>query len=150
MTKDVTVTGGVTAVGEIAVYEGDGATPLTSIAFSNFTGLQASVREYWFMINNTGPLPVEVYWNISSSTLSPWIPTSSGYTYQEDSVDKYQIYLMEWPSANHWSPNDWTTPENVSFAVGEGRGMHIKCFYTGYPNTAELFTFTMSFYAQDA
>jgi len=38
MTRDVTITGGVSTVGSIEVYKDDGTTLLTSIDFPNFTG----------------------------------------------------------------------------------------------------------------
>ena len=67
MTKSVTITGGVSVVGAIEVYDEDGVTPLTDYDFSLFTGGTPESLQKYFFINNMGNQPVYVYWNISST-----------------------------------------------------------------------------------
>jgi hypothetical protein len=156
MTKHVTMTAGVSVVGEIEVYGDDGVTPFTGATIPNFTGGQPGFWITNFFINNTGNQPVNVYWNISSTSLimANWIAYSFGYNYSESATIKYTVAINlntttpETPDL--WSPNDYITPVALHLDVGEGRKVGMYLGYTGEPNTAELFSYTMSFYAQDS
>ncbi|UCE38705.1 MAG: hypothetical protein JSW00_05615, partial [Thermoplasmata archaeon] len=121
MTRDVDITGGVSVVGAIEVYDEDGTTLLTDITFENYTGGVESVRSQYFFINNTGNQPVYVYWNISSSSVS-WTPVEYGYLEQFDNAYVFQIYTSWSPDpTEYWSPNDYTTPEALYIAAGQGK-----------------------------
>lgn len=152
MSRSVDITGGVDTVGSIEVYDDDGVTVWTNYDFPNFTGGSASNYVKDFFINNTGNQPVYVYWNISSSSLS-WSSLESGYVYYESAVLKYSFDIMiAWPPAtpDYWSPNDYTTPESLYIPVGEGKPLRIVHQYTGNPTTAETYSLTITFYAEDA
>ncbi len=152
MTKDVTITGGVSVVGSIEVYDDDGTTVLTSYEFVNFTGGQPETAFKNFFINNTGNQPVYVYWNISSSSIS-WIANEFGYGGYEGPTLKYNYFIAtSWlpDPYDYWSPNDYTTPEALYLDVGEGMELQIVHQYTGNPSTAESYSLVMSFYAEDA
>ncbi len=158
MTKSVNITGGVSVVGAIEVYEDDGTTPLTSYDFPNFTGGQGLNQFMNFFINNTGNQPVYVYWNMSSAsstTSAYWTATSMGYSGWEGSpppINKYGFYIAtSWPSPYvYWASNEWTTPGVLYLDVGEGKELRIFHSYTGLVVTAELYSFTLNFYAEDA
>jgi hypothetical protein len=152
MTRNVDISGGVSVIGDIEVYEDDGTTTLTSFDFPNFTGAIGEVKYLYFFVNNTGNVPVYVYWNISASSLVGWTPTASGYQYNESSVQKYAYYMQSsWsPSIDYWAPNDHSSPESLYLGVGEGNYCRVHHAYTGSPITDEVYTLTMSFYAEDA
>ena len=152
MTKDVTITGGVSVVGSIEVYDDDGTTVLTSYEFVNFTGGQPATAFKNFFINNTGNQPVYVYWNISDSSII-WLANDLGYAYYEDITLKYNYNIAtSWlpDPYDYWSPNNSSTPEALYLDVGEGKELRIVHQYTGDPNTAESYSLVMSFYAEDA
>ena len=90
MTKDVEITGGVSVVGAIEVYDDDGTTVLTSFTFPNFTGGVSDMYTKQIFINNTGNQPVYVYWNISTSSIS-WGKFSSQYYHEEAVTYKYWL-----------------------------------------------------------
>jgi len=153
MTKDATFTGGVQVIGEIELYQWPGGVSLfTGASFPNFTGGQEGGYLKYFFINNTGEQPVYVYWNISSSSLA-WDVTSTGYNHTESTVDKYSLDLASSyvpDPIDYWSPNEYTTPEALYLNVGEGKKVTLVLLYTGEPNTAELFSFTVTFYAENS
>ncbi len=151
MTKDVDITGGVSVVGAIEVYDDDGVTLLTSYEFPNFTGGVGASAFKNFFINNTGNQPVYVYWNISSSSIT-WIANAQGYGGYSPTLKYYFNIMTSWSPdpADNWAPNDYTTPEALYLGVGEGKELRINHQYTGSPNTAEVYSLVMSFYAEDA
>lgn len=148
MTKSVTITGGVSVVGEIEVYDEDGETVLTSFNFENFTGGTSETKFKVFFINNTGNQPVYVYWNISSSSIT-WEKTPdlvfSYYIHTEPSLGKYHFGVYN-ATNSYWYPDI----EGYYLDVNEGAQFRFRLHYTGLVNTAETFTLTTSFYAEDA
>lgn len=144
MTRDVTITGGVSVIGSIMVYQDDGTTPLANIDFDNFTGGTAEFHTYDFFINNTGNQPVYVYWNISASSIS-WEIFGQVYKHIEDLEYKYE-FLIQNATSHFWLPDT----QGVQLDVDEGATFHFILFYTGNVKTAEVFDLTATFYAQDA
>lgn len=153
MTRDVTITGGVSTIGSIEVYDDDGVTEWTSYNFPNFTGGVAATAHKHFFINNTGNQPVYVYWNISSSSIT-WISNVNGYGgYSPFPSHKYNFFIATaWPpdTLDYWASNNYTTPEALYLDVGEGKELRIVHQYTDSPVTAESYSLVMSFYAEDA
>lgn len=149
MTKNVNITGGVSVVGSIELYEDDGVTPFTSYDFPLFIGGQSESFDIYFFINNTGNQPVYIYWNISSSSIV-WFAESQGYGYihNENGDAKYGFGLWN-ATGDDWSPNGYVTPDALYIGVGEGQRIRMHLGYTGAPNTPETFTLVASFYAQD-
>ena len=147
MSKNVNISGGVSAVGAIQVYDMDGITPLTGYDFPLFSmGTQESLSRYFF-INNTGNQPVYVSWNISSSSIE-WSIVNNEYCHFEDSTMKYKFLTEQrLPSALYqwWAPNT-----SLYLGVGEGKQVQNHLWYSGEPMTAEIFTLMLTFYAQDA
>lgn len=152
MSRDVDITGGVDTVGSIIVYDSDGLTEMTSYDFPNFTGGTGGTYFKTFFINNTGNQPVYVYWNISASSLS-WAALANGYSYVIDLTTKYYFFIQtSWTPDpfDYWSPNDYTTPESLLIPVGEGIELRMFHQYLGEPTTAEEYSLTMTFYAEDS
>jgi hypothetical protein len=149
MSRSVDITGGVSVVGTIEVYDEDAVTIMTSYDFPNFTGGVAGEGIKYFYINNTGNQPVNVNWNISSSSLI-WNPISVGYEHEEAAVTKYEFFVQNASSLDYVAPNSYPTPGSVYIDVGESAYMRIMHQYTGNPNTAEQYSLTMTFYAEDA
>jgi hypothetical protein len=77
-----------------------------------------------------------------------------GYNYTESGTIKYHIGMVtnstDPENPDLWAPNDYITPDALHLDPGEGRGVSHYHQYTGEPNTAEMFSYTMSFYAQDS
>ena len=146
MTKNVHFTGGVSVIGSIEVYDDTGTTPLTNIDFDNFTGGVALTREQIFFINNTGNQPVYVYWNISSSSIT-WEMHASGAAYVHSPGGQVK-YVLSISNATYdlWEPET----QGVRIDVDEGSWFTFHLEYTGNVNTAEIFSFTVSFNAEDA
>ena len=144
MTRDVNITGGVSKVGSIEVYQDDGVTVLTSFDFPNFTGGVARIELFWFFINNTGNQPVYVYWNISTSSIS-WTNMSTGYIHEESAITKYSFTIFNGTS-EYWVPDT----EARIIPVGQAVHERMRLWYFGEPSTAETFSFTVTFYAKDA
>ena len=143
MTRDVTITGGVSTVGSIEVYEDDGTTLLTNIDFENFTGGVAHTNEQIFFVNNTGNQPVYAYWNISSSSII-WEVGAVGYVHKPGGLDKYTFTISN-ATYHAWLPNT----QGVLIDVDEGAWFTFHLGYTGDVKTAETFSLTVTFYAQD-
>jgi hypothetical protein len=150
MSRDVDITGGVSVVGSIEVYEIDGVTVMTSYDFLNFTGGVEEISYKEFFINNTGNQPVYVHWNISSSSLT-WQLMAEGYMYVENLVDKYLLMIeANWTTiSDFWGPINGGLPP-LHIPVGEGKHLRFYLWYSGTPNTAEAFSLTVTFYAEDA
>lgn len=145
LTRDVDITGGVSTIGSIEVYQEDGTTLLTSIAFPNFTGGVTHVyNSPDFFINNTGNQPVYVYWNISASSIV-WFTAGTGYQYNEAATNKYNFYIRN-GTDDVWFPNT----EARILLVDQATIEEMVLYYTGDPVTAETFSFTVTFYARDA
>ena len=145
VTRDVTITGGISTIGSIEVYQEDGTTLLTNIDFDNFTG--GNPDTYItpdFFINNTGNQPVSVYWNISTSSIA-WSTISDGYYYSEAATLKYQFYIRN-GTADFWAPNTEARIIPVDQAITE----EMLLSYSGSNKTAETISFTVTFYARDA
>jgi len=144
VTRDVDITGGVSVIGSIEVYQDDGTTLLTNIDFDNFTGGVLQTYSTTFFINNTGNQPVYVYWNISTSSIA-WFKGGAGYQYNEAATTKYTFSIHN-ATADYWTPDTEARILLVDQAVSEEIGF----YYSGDPKTAETFSFTVTFYAEDA
>lgn len=135
--------------GEIEVYDSDGMTPLTGYDFPLFMGGAEDTFRKSFFINNTGTKPVEVYWNVTASSIL-WQLTGSLHQYMydhyEDSIWKYSLGISKDVEVlpQYWQPNQ----EGILLAVGEGVRLQFELCYTGRPNAAETFTVTISFHAK--
>jgi hypothetical protein len=153
MTKSLTITGGVSVVGAIQIYDSDGVTPLTSIAFNNFTGGNGTQFFKYYYVNNTGNQPVYVRWNISSSTIT-WLNMTTYYAHNESGVPKYLFY--NYPPSGYfgtgypWSPRESNSTAAISLAVGSGVQCFFMLFYSGFPDTPETFSLTVTFYAESS
>jgi len=144
MTRDVTITGGVSVVGSIEVYEDDGVTVLTSFDFDNFTGGVAQVRMLDFFINNTGNQPLYVYWNISASSIA-WSKVTEAYRHFEEATHKYSCAIYN-ATFDFWTPDIEARMIQVDQSIQET----FELQYIGDPVTAGTFSLTMTFYARDA
>jgi hypothetical protein len=134
--------------GEIQVYDADGVTPILGYGFPLFSGGAEHAFHQSFFINNTGTKPVDVYWNVSASSIL-WQLTGSlhqyVYDHYEDGIWKYSLGINKDGdvSPQYWQPNQ----EGILLGVGEGVRLRFELYYTGTPNTAETFTVTISFRA---
>ena len=147
VTRNVYITGGVSVVGEIEVYEDDGTTLLESYDFPLFTGGVYEQQSLYFYINNTGNQPVNVYWNISDSSKS-WTADEYGYI-SSPSGFGFDIMTSWLPDPNeYWTPNEYTTPEALYLDVDGSAYLRLRHTYIGSPNIADTYTLTMSFYAE--
>ena len=149
MSRDVGITGGVSTVGSIEVYESDGVTVLTSYDFSNFTGGVEETSYKEFFINNTGNRPIDVSWNVSSPLT--WQLGGQHYEY----IENFNLKYILWIEANWTTTTDIWAPLNTGYPplhipVGEGQHLRFDLYYSGIPNTAEQFSLTVTFYAEDA
>lgn len=139
----------VSADGTIEVYDSDGKKPLTDYDFPLFMGGIEDTFRKSFFINNTGTNPVEVYWNVTASSIL-WQLTGSlhqhMYDHYEDSIWKYSLGISKdiEASPKYWQPNQ----EAILLAVSEGVKLQFELYYTGTPNTAGTFTITISFHAK--
>lgn len=148
-TKQVEAYNGITAYGEIEVYDSNGVSPLTSYDFPLFLGGTSDNFHRYFFINNTGNQPVSVYWNISASSIDWEVSTSQNfYEYYENGVLKYSFAIPQdsTPTTNYWNPNT----EELFLNVGAGINLYFELYYTGEPITSEIFTSTISFYAEQS
>jgi len=150
MTRDVTITAGVSVVGAIQVYNTDGVTPLTSLAFGNWTGGVSSFFWKYFFVNNTGNQVIYARWNISSSSIT-WVNDTHSYLHYESTVNKYQLYITYQPLSPivYWDPRE-SNSTALSIGVGNGKGFVLYLSYMGVPVTAESFSVTVTFYADSA
>ena len=144
VTRDVDITGGVSTIGSIEVYQNDGVTVLTSFDFDNFTGGVSQTRLMPFFINNTGNQPLYVYWNISTSSIA-WSQVVDTYHHTEEATHKYTFGIYN-GTVDHWTPET----EARILEVGQDISETFQLYYTGNPVTAETFSFTVTFYAKDA
>jgi len=152
MNKDVTISGGVASSGAIAIYQADGQTEMTSINFPLFQGAQQSATRFFF-VNNTGNVPVNVYWYISNGNPNNWLIESGGqaYIYTESAQTKYRFSINNQvlpdgtPGTGLWNP-DPTGTQVVTIGVGQGAKFSIDLSHPAV-NTPETFSFVLSFYA---
>jgi hypothetical protein len=149
MTKSVTMTGGVSAVGAIQVYDSDGVTPLTNIALDNFTPGTPSAINRDFFINNTGNQEVYVHWNMSSSTIA-WNNDSLRYYHMENGVSKYRLEIWSYTLHGSWCPSASNSTNTFYLEAGERAEFRFGFTYTDYSNAAETFSLTVTFYAESA
>lgn len=150
MSAQVDISGGVVAtVGSIAVYQSDGETPLVSHDFPLFMGGYPYSWTVEFFINNTGDVPVYVYWNMSTSSID-WTWNGQEYIHNEEAILKYKFEIAQaWSgptTTDYWEVDT----EAVYLLVDEGVMLRMKLMYSGSPNTSETFTLTESFYAYDS
>jgi hypothetical protein len=153
MNKDVTISGGVASSGAIAIYQADGQTEMTSINFPLFQGTQQSATQFFF-VNNTGNLPVVVYWSISNCVPNNWAIESGGqaYVYTENAQSKYRFSINKQvlpdgsPGSGVWNP-DPTGTEVITIGVGQGAKLSIDLTHYVAVNTPGTFSFVLSFYA---
>jgi hypothetical protein len=133
-------------VGEIRVYDSDGVTPLAGYNFPLFVGGTADTFFKFFFINNTGNHPVDVRWNVITSSVS-WRsrgPYRDMYDHYEDRILKYSFGIsQDLMSQDYWQPNT----EVIFLRVNEGVNLRFELRYTGRPNTAETFSIKVSFRA---
>lgn len=156
LNKDVTISGGVASSGAIAIYQADGQTEMTSIAFDPFQGTQQSATQFFF-VNNTGNVPVAVYWRISNCNPDNWAIESGGqaYRYAENDQSKFrfsinnQVFPDGTPGVGLWNP-DPTGTEVVTLGVGQGAKFGIDLVHYVEVNTPGTFSFILSFYPKDA
>jgi hypothetical protein len=148
LSKQTHAYGELLVEGEIEVYDADGVTPILGYGFPLFSGGAEHTFHQSFFINNTGTKPVDVYWNISASSIL-WQLTGSlhqyAYDHHEDGIWKYSLGIRKdvEVSPQYWQPNQ----EGILLAVSEGVRLQFELYYTGTPNTAETFTLTVSFHA---
>jgi len=146
--KPVCARNGVSALGAIEVYDSDGVTPLTGYNFPLFVGGTVDTFTKSFFIRNVGSQPVDVYWNLTGSSIS-WelraAPYLNVYDHYEEGVLKFSFGVTQdlTVSTDYWHP-DW---EVIFLGVDEGVELGFELHYTGEPNTAETFAMTVSFYA---
>jgi hypothetical protein len=144
MTKDVNFSGGISVLGEMEVYHSDGETVLTGFGFNNFTGLVTEELTLPFFINNTGNMPLYVYWNISTSSLA-WTKAGVGYSHLHDVTTIYSFSIYN-ASVDYWIPET----EARILGVDEDISETFSLLYTGESTPAETFSLTVTFYARDA
>lgn len=137
--------------GEIEVYDSDGVTPITGYDFPLFLGGAEETFHKSFFINNTGTKLVEVYWNLTASSIL-WQLTGSlhpnMYDHYENSIWKYSLGIVKdvQMPPQYWDPNR----EAIPLAVGEGVKLQLELYYTGRPIRAETFTVTLSLDAESS
>lgn len=144
VTRNVDITGGVSVVGDIQVYEADGVTVLESFTFDNFTGRVDDEYTYPFIINNTGNQPLYVYWNITTSSLN-WTKLGVGYSHLHNVTTIYSFSIYN-ASVDYWMPETGARILEVDEAISET----FSLLYTGEYTPAETFSLTVTFYARDA
>jgi hypothetical protein len=150
MQKQVDITGGIEAMGNIAVYDDDGETLFESYTFSNFTPGDYETRFKNFFINNTGNAPVYVTWNMSDSTLT-WKCISPGYRYPTTTPYTFwfDLYIV---LVGTWEPYI-TGIQGASVLIGVGQGVefYIRYEYVSGGDTSPLtHDLKINFYAEDA
>lgn len=146
MTKTVSISGGVSVVGLIEVYDADGTTPLTNINFANFTGSTIESRDNFFFINNTGTVDVFVYWNMSASSIS-WVQANGNYySHLENDVEVFQFSVLD-RGGMYWRPD---TQHLMIPAKSSLQHFDFHLGYNGNAETSEKFTLSVTFYATDA
>jgi hypothetical protein len=146
LAKPMSAYGGISAKGEINVYDSDGKTPLTSFDLPRFTGGIVGTFTKYFFINNTGQQPVGVSWNMTVSSIHWELRALSPnvYDHYEGSILKYSFGItQDAASIDYWYPNQ----ETIVLKTNEGVKLRFELNYTGEPNTAETFTMTAAFYA---
>ena len=79
ITKNVPMSASIKTVGNIAVYQKDGITPLTALAFGEFTAT-TETPTIFFQVKNTGNVPLVIRIS-TSSTGWAWLnpPTTGSY-----------------------------------------------------------------------
>ena len=150
MTKNLNISGGVQTVGAIEVYDSDGVTPLTSYDFPRWNPGEGGTLTKKLFINNTGNVPVYVYWNISSSSIV-WTGDSTATCYEHiEGIDIKYTFRMYKTYGDIFKPDaEFTTPSYRNVDIGIGREVNMELVYSGIPATAETFTFVVTFYARD-
>ena len=145
--EQVQATNKVVTIGEIKLYHEDGSTQMTSYNFPQFDGGMPSTCSKWFFIRNTGKQPVEISWSLTESSI-PWNMKTIGYEYYETNICKYSFGLRQ----DSKGDGDYLAPEEKSILLncGEEAKLCFELIYTGRPNTPEIFTLTVSFYATRA
>jgi hypothetical protein len=156
MNRDVTVSGGVKSSGTIEIYKDDGQTVMTSVPIPLFEGGTHSNTTY-FWVNNTGNMPVAVYWNISFGAPNSWaIDMDTGgqaYVFTETSQIKYRLSINNKinPDGSQgtgtWNP-DPTGTQAVNIGVGQGAKFSMDLIHYVAVNTPGTFSFVLSFYAR--
>jgi len=153
MNKDVAISGGVASEGAIAIFQEDGQTEMTSISFPLFQGTQQTGTRFLF-VNNTGNVPVNVYWSISNTNPNNWSiePGGQAYIYTESAQTKYRFSINNQvspdgsPGSGLWNP-DPTGTQTLTIGVGQGTKLSIDLIHYLAVNTPGTFSFVLSFYA---
>ena len=154
MNKDVTISGGVKTTGAIAVYKEDGVTELATIAIPLFEGSTHS-NTTMFYIKNTGNVPVDVYWLMSSSEPAQWTIEGGGaaYIFTESSQTKYRLSLNKQilPDGSSGGGTLWNPDPSGTqfFTIGVGQSAKLAMDLVHYVavNSPGTFSFVLSFYA---
>jgi hypothetical protein len=154
MNKDVMISGGVKASGAIAIYQEDGVTELTDLNFPLFEGSTHSASRFFFL-KNTGNLPVNVYWSISSSNPAFWSLESGGqaYVYTEETQTKFRFSINKQilPNGNPGNGEIWypdpTGTQFLTIDVGQSAKLAMDLLHYTAVNTPSTFSFVLSFYA---
>ena len=152
--KDVSITGGVATQGAIEIYQADGTTPLTTLDFPLFTA-DPSTHTVTFYVENTGNVATVVYWDISNTNPADWAKDLSeeSYIFTETGNPKYRFSINKQvvpdASTGLWKPS--VTPGNgITLDVGQNAELTIDLMHFTDVNTPGTFSFTLSFFANDA
>lgn len=136
----------IVAFGEIELYCEDGSTRMTSYNFPQFSGGMPGVCSKWFYVRNVGKQPVQISWRLSESSI-PWIMSTKqnwiGYDYYETNICKYTFGIHSNRSGEYLAPKE----KSIFLDVEDEAKLCFELTYTGKPNTAELFSLTVSFCA---
>jgi hypothetical protein len=148
LTKPAEASSKLTTIGDIKIYNENGTTELTTIAFQLFTPGQKSTQQAPFIIRNTGKHPIQVNWSISENSIT-WNkitkPKSAGYRHSEDRTEKYTLRIGQ----DIGNKNKYLQPERNSLQLAREESMKLffELTYSGRPTTAEVFTLTIAFTA---
>ncbi len=155
MNRDVTISGGVRTEGAIQVYDETGEAVMTTYDFPEFTSTSGTTYSKQFFVNNTGNVPVFVYWDIFNPIPASWSVAEGEdyYIFQENSNMKFRFTInkVDVPvgGTGYWQPT-YSTGHGVSLGVGQGGKFSIDLYYNTTVNTAGDFSFVLSFSAHDA
>lgn len=155
LNKDVAISGGVASTGSIALYKENGETTLTSIDFPVFTANPPHSHSQWFFINNTGNMPIVVYWDISNCIPNNWSKDLDGnaYVFSENGDSKFRFSINKTivpdGSTGFWKPG-LSSLNGLAIGVGQAAKLNIDLLHYVNVTMPGTFSFVLSFYAYDA
>ena len=143
--------------GSVGLWDGRmvGGRNFINIDFPLFTANPPHSHAQWFFINNTGNLPVVVYWDISNCIPNSWSKGVDGnaYIFSENGDSKYRFLINKQVvpdgSTGIWRP-DLSSIHGLSIGVGQGAKLSIDLLHYVEVDTPGAFSFVLSFYAYDA